>query len=192
MEKGPLFSESFYEDAHENLNKIEVSSGRLDLSFVKVLIDDLYRSYRKVNLPYRILHGDFSSANIFVTCDGKICAVDPHNEPAPLYLDLAKIITDLETRRIQILTNGMSVPRSRLKIFNSSLLNGYFSADPVNYFALNLFRLLLLIEKWAENEAKLQQIRGKSRFLYSLGVSQMRRYLLSLLHKQVYEQDYGL
>jgi hypothetical protein len=191
VREGPFFKESFYLAAKDNLKKIEEISGRSDLSFARDLLDKLYEKYSKKTLPYRTLHDNFSSANVFATSDGKICSFDPHNKPGPFYLDIAKLIIDLETCRIQVLTSGLSVPTSQLEKFNQSLLNGYFKTDPVNCPALNLFRLLLIIEKWEENEDKFKQATGKFRYLYSLITPLMRSYFTKLLRRQVYEKDYG-
>lgn len=189
---GPFFKKAFYLSAKENLEKIETDSGQINLSFARDLLDRLYEKYSQESLPYRAIHDNFSSANVFVTSDGKICSFDPHNKLGPFYLDIAKLMIDLETCRMQVLTSGKSVPTSQLDKFNQFLLNGYFQTDSVNNSALNLFRLLLIIEKWKENEDKFKQETGKSGFLYSIIKPQMRRYFLKLLRKQVFQKDYGL
>ena len=190
--EGPFFKEAFHLSAKENLEKIEADAGKIDLSFARDLLDKLYVKYSQESLPYRTIHDNFSAANVFVTSDGRICSFDPHNKLGPTYLDLAKLIIDLETCKIQVLTNGKSVPASQLNKFNQSLLSGYFQTDSVNEIALNLFRLLLTIEKWEENEDKFKQGTGKSKLLYSAITPQMRMFFLKHLQKQVYQQDYNL
>jgi len=143
-------------------------------------------------VPYRILHEDFNSANIFVTKDGKICSFDPHNQPGPLYIDLAKIITDVETYRIQVITNGLWVPYPRLQIFHISLLRGYFGSESVDQSALSLFRFLSLMEKWKDAEIRFESSTSRWKFLYSLAMPQMRKYFLSLIEKLISEKFQGV
>jgi len=156
------------------------------------LLDKIYRMHGGKVVPYRILHDDFNSANIFVTRDGRICSFDPHNRPGPLYVDLAKIITDVETYRIQVITNGLWVPYPRLQIFHISLLRGYFGSESVDQSALSLFRFLSLMEKWKDAEVKFESSASKWRFLYSLGTPQMRRYFLWLIHNLINEKFQGV
>jgi len=187
VEDGILFTEALYQSVQENLKDIQSQTKHRDLSKISDLVDTLYKRYDKITVPYRILHEDFHLANVFVSGDGRICSFDPHNQPGALYLDLAKFITDLETTRMLVLTNGFMVPLPRLKMFNEAFLQGYFEAEYIDHFALNLFRLLTLIQKWAENEIKLARSAGLRRFLYLLVTPQMRGYFQRHLHKLVDE-----
>jgi hypothetical protein len=187
VEDGILFPQALYQSAQENLKKIQSQAKDRDLSDISDLVDGLYNRYENITVPYRILHEDFHLANVFVSGDGRICSFDPHNRPGCLYLDLAKFITDLETTRMLVLTNGFIVPPSRLKMFNEAFLQGYFEAEYIDRFALNLFRLLTLIQKWAENEIKLERSTGLQRFLYLLVTPQMRGYFQRILNKLVDE-----
>jgi hypothetical protein len=189
---GPFWSEQHYRETLENLSTIAAVSPHPDLTLAKALITNLYQKYSNAELPQRILHNDFNSANVFVTGDGRICSFDPKNEPGPLYIDLAKLITDLEMCRFQTLTWGRHVSRSQLDVFNASLLHGYFGSDPVNFAALNLFRLTHLIERWAESETMLIEATGVKKIIYTVGVIQMRGYYRQLLRWYVSEQDYGV
>lgn len=187
VEDGILFPESLYQSAKENLKRIQSQAKHRDLADISDLVDSLYNRLGNLTIPYRILHEDFHLANVFVSDDGRICSFDPHNRPGSLYLDLAKFMTDLETTRMQVLTNGFMIPMPRLKMFNESLLQGYFDSEYIDHFALNLFRLLTLIQKWAENEIKLERSTGLRRFLYLLVTPQMRGYFQRLLDKLVAE-----
>jgi hypothetical protein len=191
VEDGILFPESLYQIAQGNLEKIQSHSKHRGLSDIRDLVSNLYNRYDNVTVPYHFLHEDFHLANVFVSDDGRICSFDPHNRPGSLYLDLAKFITDLATTRTQVLTNGFMVPPPRLKIYNEVLLLGYFEADYIDHFALNLYRLLTLIQKWEENEIRLERSAGLRRFLYLLAAPQMRGYFQRFLDKLVYEQFRG-
>ncbi|MDQ3005294.1 MAG: aminoglycoside phosphotransferase family protein [Chloroflexota bacterium] len=185
---GLLFDAAPYENACANLDKLKPNLSQKDQFLLGDLLDKLYKMYSDKVLPYCILHDDFNSANIFVTRDGRICSFDPHNRPGPLYIDLAKIITDVETYRAQLITNGLWVPHPRLQTFHASLLRGYFGSEAVDQSSLSLFRLLSLLEKWKEAEIKFESSSGKRKLVYSLAMPQMRKYFLHLIHKLISEK----
>ncbi|MEO5887220.1 MAG: hypothetical protein ABIQ77_06100, partial [Anaerolineales bacterium] len=93
--EGPLFDTSLYDLARANLDKIKPNLSQKDQFLLGDLLDKFYKMHSGKVVPYRILHEDFNSANIFVARDGRICSFDPHNQPGSLYIDLAKIITNV-------------------------------------------------------------------------------------------------
>ena len=185
---GPFFSEALYQKTQANLQQIETGSGK-DLNFLKSRLDSLYNQYRDRILPYRVAHDNFNLANVFVTGAERICSFDPHNKPGAIYLDIAKLITDMETCAIQVLTFGMSVPPSQVEKFNASFLHGYFQSNPVDVSALNLYCLLLLIEKWAENEEKVAEATGARKLAYAIASMPMRSYFLRLLLRKMQNNE---
>lgn len=189
---GLIFDRSLYENARANLDRIKSNLTQKDDMVLGDLLGKLYEMYDGKVVPYRILHEDFNSANIFVTRDGRICSFDPHNQPGPLYIDLAKIITDVETYRIQVITNGLWVPYPRLQTFHTALLRGYFGSESVDHSILSLFRLLSLLEKWKDVEIRFESSKGKWKLLYSLAMPQMRRYFLRLIQKLIREKFQGV
>jgi hypothetical protein len=192
VDDGPFFRESIYQEVHEKLIKIEYYSESLNMTFAKALVDDLYGKYKYKVLPYGILHNDFSAANIFMTEDEKLCSFDPHNKYGTIYIDVAKLMVDLETSKLQLLGRGLHVPRLRMRAFGKSLLEGYFGTSPVNAFALNLFRLIHLIRKWEGVESRFKDTSGGSRIFYSPVITQARSSLLKLLREQADKQNYDL
>lgn len=189
--EGPLFPKGHYEESRDKLNRIQSASG-LDLGFAKNLLEKLYNAYGQKNIRYKIIHNNFSINNVFITGgDEKICSFDPHNEPGPLYHDLAKLSVDMETSSLQVLVWGLSVPPSRLKSFNEAFLHGYFQNEKADHAALNLFRFLVLIEKWERHETNRLGASGKSKYLYLVGARYMQGYYLKLLRRQAAE-SYGL
>ena len=182
--EGPFFSETLYQKAQTNIQRIQSGSGK-DLFYLESLMNTLYDQYENQTLPYRTTHDNFSLANVFLTDKEKICSFDPHNKPGAAYLDIAKLITDMETCFTQLLTYGMSVPLSRLENFNASFMQGYFQNETVNVSALNLYRLILLIEKWDETEEKMAEAKGIHKLIYGVGAAFMRSYYLRLIHRRV-------
>ncbi|MEO7840121.1 MAG: hypothetical protein ABIU06_12290, partial [Anaerolineales bacterium] len=80
----------------------------------------------------------------------------------------------------------------RLQTFHASILRGYFGSEAVDHSALSLFRLLSLIEKWKESEIKFESSSGKGKVFYSLGMPQLRRYFLRLIHRLVNKNFQGV
>jgi len=173
-----------YEMVRENLRRIQ-STSNLDLKFLQLLMDKLYQQFQGKTLEYHILHGDYHMSNVFITGDDKICSFDSHNLPGPIYVDLAKMITNMETCRTQVATYGLSVPASRLERFNAAFLHGYFKAGLVNTDALNLFRFIRLIEKWDEDEEHLEKVTGSGKLSHALAAIPMRSYFLHLIRRRV-------
>lgn len=182
---GPFFGEGLSQKVQSNLQRIRANSGT-DVMFLQSLMETSYRQNQDKTLPYRITHDNFSLANVFVTGDEKICSFDPHNKPGAIYLDIAKLITDMETCFMQLATYGMSIPPSRLEKFNATFLRGYFQSEPVDVSALNLYRLILLIEKWAETEDKIAEATGARKTAYTVSTLLMRNYYLRLIRRRIH------
>lgn len=183
--EGLIFEKPLYEIARQNLERIKPHLSEKEQVRLGELLDKLYETNSGEVVPYCILHDDFNSANIFFSRDGRICSFDPHNRPGPLYIDLAKIITDMETDRIQLITKGLWIPYARVQTFHAALLRGYFGSEAVDHSSLSLFRFLSLLEKWKDAEVRFESSSGKRKFVYSLAMPQIRRYFLQLIHNLV-------
>jgi hypothetical protein len=184
-QEGAFFSNTSFEEARKKLAHIERSYASLNLDDARNLLAAVFRKYPGKTLPYRPLHDDFNGANVFVTRDGKVCSLDPKNSLGPVYIDLAKFMTDLETGRNQVITNGLYAPLPLLKKFNLALLRGYSSQQSVNDAALDLYRILAIIDKWQENETKVERLMVKPLTLNYFAALQMRRYFSRLLRRHV-------
>ena len=183
--EGAVFETALYETARRNLDRVKPHLSKKDQIRLGELLDELYETNSGEVVPYCILHDDFNSANIFVSRDGRICSFDPHNRPGALYIDLAKIITDMETDRIQLITKGLWIPYARLQTFHAALLSGYFGSEAVDHSSLSLFRFWSLLEKWKDAEVRFESSSGKRKFVYSLAMPQIRGYFLQLIHRLV-------
>jgi hypothetical protein len=184
-QEGAFFSNTLHEEAGKKLAHIERSYASLNLDDARNLLASVFRKYQGETLPYRPLHDDFNGANVFVTRDGKVCSLDPKNSVGPVYIDLAKFMTDLETGRNQVITNGMYAPSHLLKKFNLALLRGYSTQQSMNGAALDLYRILAIIDKWQENETKVERLMVKPLTPAYFATLQMRRYFSHLLRRRV-------
>ncbi len=102
-------------------------------------------------------HGDFHPNNLIVLSDGGILSFDTALEQVDSpYLDLAKLIVNLRTRRSRILSRCM-IPRSDIvEMLIRGFLEGYFGRKPVNVLTLNLYEGRFLLEKWNESLSALR------------------------------------
>jgi hypothetical protein len=108
--------------------------------------------------PERVwTHGDFHPNNLIVLSDGGILSFDTALEQVDSpYLDLAKLIVNLRTRRSRILSRCM-IPRSDVvEMLIRGFLEGYFAGKPVNVLALTLYEGRFLLEKWNESLSALR------------------------------------
>ena len=181
---GPFFSESLYQKIGVYLQRIQSRSGK-DVKFLQSSVDALYKQYKDRVIPYGITHDNFSLANVFITGEEKICSFDPHNKPGAIYLDLAKLITDMETCFVQLISYGMRILPARLEKFNASFLHGYFQSEPVDVSALNLYRLILLIEKWDETEEKIAEATGIRKVIYVVAAIPLRFFYISRIRRRM-------
>lgn len=184
IQDGSVFNENLYKNVLLNLENIQSFTNHTILSFTKILIQDLYKIYSKRKSPYGVIHDNFTTSNVFLTSDERICSFDPHNKVGPLSLDLAKFITDMETNRFQVITNGLALPTPKMEEFIDSFINGYFREESQDEYYLQFYRLISLIQKWEENENTYSNLTGKKRIIYYFGLKRMRKYFSNLLNQQ--------
>jgi aminoglycoside phosphotransferase (APT) family kinase protein len=96
-------------------------------------------------------HGDFNLANLLVTGDGRVAVLDPNLVPGPALADLARLLTDLRTRRIRSLTLGRVGGRG-LEAAEQAFLDGY---GPSDLALLPLLRAVATARRWVEMEQNL-------------------------------------
>jgi hypothetical protein len=69
------------------------------------------------------------------------------------------------------------------------MLHGYFRSEPVDDSALNLYCLLLLIEKWNETEMKIAEATGVRKTAYAVSAHLMRSYYLRLIRRRLRKNE---
>lgn len=183
--EGPLFTETMYKNAYQNVAAISGFLEPTDRDALKAVVDKLYNTYGCQNASYSFLHDDFTCANIFTTRDNRICSFDPKNRAGPIYADLARLIIDLEFCRVQIFTHGLALSSARRNQFHASILSGYFGLDVVDHALLSFFRLVSLLERWQEVEYHLEIASAGVKFLYTPALLMMRDRFLQHLRMQM-------
>ena len=189
--QGPLFPEHLYEAAQRDLVTLQPIIRTVDWNDADTLLRELYIRCYEISVPYRLLHEDFHLANVFVDKAGRIGSFDPHDRPGPIQVDLAKFMNQLDTHRVQVATNGLFISKRRLRALHRAFLNGYFGLEYIDRFALELYRFLAILQKWGENETRLQQFSGLRKRLFAFGAPQLRHYYTRLLQERTRTENFG-
>jgi hypothetical protein len=120
---------------------------------------DLYESVKSVRVPLAGLHNDYHLGNVFVTPEGKVGTLDPNwTASGSVYVDLACIISYPQTRRVQVLTQGLRFPSSLREPYETALLRGYFTGSQVSYPVLYFYCATAALEKWRYIEDLLREL----------------------------------
>lgn len=138
------------------INTLEkITGARLDS--IREAFQQLYELVKNLDVPVSSLHNDFHLGNIFVTPDGKVGALDPNwKDGGVIYEDLASLLIDPVTRRLQVLFQGLAFRRSQRKRFERAVLLGYFGKNTPVYPLIYYYCALTTLEKWRINEERLR------------------------------------
>lgn len=178
-----------FEIMRQYLHKISEYYPAFKLHSLRLFIDRSQEKQRGSNLSYGMVHFNFDLANIFITKDNQLGSFDPHYRPGPLYADIAKLLIDLQTRAVQMLTYGWFIRPALQDKFRQATLHGYFADQPYDLTSLNLFCFAAVLEKWLTDEETLAQSSGLKKIVYFLIAPWRRNYFSNLLNQQI--NNYG-
>jgi aminoglycoside phosphotransferase (APT) family kinase protein len=100
-------------------------------------------------LPMVVSHGDFAPRNILVDGSGRVAVIDLLARwQAPPYEDLAGFLVALHTSRANAVTRGVVFGRA-LERLEPAFLAGYFGSEAVPRSAIDVYELLLVLDRWA-------------------------------------------
>lgn len=176
---GPFFDNSIREIMEKNLQTIETTS-RLDFSALRKTLDTAQNELKDATLTHGLLHRDFNCANVLVSQDGRIGVLDFHFVRGPIYIDIAKILTDIQTYSLQAFSQGTFINSKLMKRFHQSVLSGYFGDEELNAKALNLYSVFAILEKWEADEEKL--LEGTDKFHIRALAPFRRNYYMRLVN----------
>lgn len=154
----------------------EVDTASIRTSLLSAVVDD-----------WRVLvartHDDFHYSNILISSDGRACGLDARRRSRrePIYIDLATLILDPETRVGSILTGGLLLSRKFLAKGRQSILEGYFVGDPHEDAILNFYCALAVIDKWMINERRFHT--GAAKYVSFFLRPWVRKYFFALLKR---------
>lgn len=140
-----------------------------------------YERLAQRSVPVTALHGDFHCGNIFVNERGQVGAFDADILHGPVYIDLAKLFADMETRFVQMLLQGNFMRAAQRRRVYQTLLEGYAGANEI-LFEEDVFLFFIkvaILEEWAVDE---RTPKSKAKSLLHNATSKLReRYFLQLL-----------
>ncbi|HSG42969.1 MAG TPA: phosphotransferase [Anaerolineales bacterium] len=177
MEEGPFFDASIQNAMEKYLETVETTSG-LDFSALRKKLDAAQDEFKNTTITHGLLHRDFNCANVLVSNDGRIGVLDFHFGRGPIYIDIAKILTDIQTYSLQSFSQGNFINARLMTRFHQSVLKGYFGDEVLNDKALNFYSVFAILEKWQADEEKL--LEGKDKLIIRLLAPFRRNYYMRL------------
>lgn len=125
------------------------------LNGIGASFQQLYELVKNMDLRVSSLHNDFHLGNIFVTPDGRVGALDPNwKDGGVIYEDLASLLIDPVTRKLQVFFQGLVFRRSHRERFERAVLRGYFGTTIPTYPLIYYYCALKTLEKWRINEER--------------------------------------
>jgi hypothetical protein len=185
LHDGPFVSDQVYANFESAMAQIE-AAGWFKLDSVRAAVKRAREKFAAQQLPHGRLHWDFHCANILVTADERLGVLDFRLIDAPVYVDIARLMTDLQTYRLQVLSYGWFLRAEVVARFHAAIVRGYFGDETPHRAALYLYGLFAILEKWQTDEEMLSEGRGRS--LQSL-VFWRRRYFRRLLAGYVHKLE---
>ncbi len=179
-------------DTRELLREINVELARLDratnhaldVTSLRDAFAALVARVHDVRVPVTTLHGDFNCGNILITRDGRVGAIDTkRRQRGPIYIDLAALITDPATRKLQVLSRGAFIRQNQLDQYGMAVLKGYFGSEAPDMQILHLYSALAALRKWTLDEEMLANASGFKKIAAVFATAQVRDYFRQLLSR---------
>ncbi len=179
----PLFSLGGLELVEREFSRLERFIPPSRLTSLRKKFLTFYKLIEDVVLPVAAVHKDYHLGNIFLSQEGKVGVLDPNwEERGAIYEDLARLLIDPVTRKLQIITQGLYFRRASAKRFEKSVLRGYFGSTDVDERLLSFYRALMALTIWRVHEEN-QLNQGSLVFLIFGGIIRwlFRRYFAKLI-----------
>lgn len=176
-------------EIERDLSRLEgLTDQQVELEPLRAAFERAVGGLSRVAVPVAALHGDFNCANILLSSDGRVSALDMNNNlRGSVYQDLATLVTDLFTRKVTFVAYGLFARSRHLERGARAVLEGYFGGEPWNDALLNVACALAVVRKWIQDEEALAQGSAASRLLklpLRLGI---RRYFWHLICRYLRE-----
>jgi len=148
--------DDIWRDIDESLLRLErYSEGKVDIGIYRMAFEKALKKIEKQNVPIGIVHDDFHYSNILVTPEHQVCAIDNAGDyQACAYVDLATLITDPQTRSLQILTGGAFISSTFIDACKKIILQAYFGQHAYSQKVIDFFCALAILNKWSEGLAR--------------------------------------
>jgi len=140
-------------------------------------------------VPFVLNHGDYYCKNILVTPFGGVTAVDfdvRSQVDAPVYLDIATLITDIAIQKVKVRSLGFLMPPSYLIGLGERVLEGYFDDQTCDMEVLHLYNAAGAISAlhWYQMRP-MNNVVAIDRVIAKLLKPYLTNYLVWLAHRQL-------
>lgn len=157
-----------------------LASATGDAPFFRRVSDHVERRAAEVSLPTLPLglsHGDFLARNVFVGPDDRVTAFDALPRwRVPIYEDLARFLMGIRSVGPQVMSLGIAYDRLRLDQYEASVLEGYFPGGTSPVRTIQVFEMLILLDKWAALLARSRPTRIRYRIEMAVRVLLFEQY----------------
>jgi aminoglycoside phosphotransferase (APT) family kinase protein len=101
-------------------------------------------------LPMATAHSDFAMRNVIVEPGGRVVVLDTlARRQAPIYEDLATFDVDLRFGSLPPVGAAIAFPSGLTDAVHAAVLEGYFGDDALPVRGLQVYRTLVLLDRWA-------------------------------------------
>ena len=157
-----------------------------DARFARSVIARTTRAAERI-LPDSLLlglrFGDFGLTNILVAPSGRVTPIDTMARlRAPIYEDIAWLLTALKAYKVQVATQGLAFSGDRINSLEKAFLAGYFGEEAAPRGPITLYQVLRLLERWSAKAARFEhRANHKERIAARLSNRFFRRKILTSL-----------
>jgi hypothetical protein len=145
----PMPTQHVRSEIDQNLDEIErATAGGAETASVRSRLLQAVNASTGCLVPVSRLHHAFHAANILVAPDGRVAAIDsPRSARAPIFIDLATMLTDPATIGAQIMSCGLLIRPGRLARYEAAIFASY--SDPRwSLRALHLYCAIHVVRRW--------------------------------------------
>ncbi len=156
MQEVPFLVDEIWMDVDESLERLErYSEERVNIEKYRIIFRKAMEEIAHLKIPVGIVHDDFHYSNILVEGSDRVCAIDNAGDYRTCaYVDLATLITDPQTRTLQIMTGGFYIPSNLIENLEKEILQNYFGEEVYPKEVVDFFCALAILNKWSEGLAR--------------------------------------
>ncbi len=147
------------------------------------------RSLHQTGVPIAMIHSDFHLGNMLLDSQQRLAIIDVGGARSEaIYIDLAKVLTDLTVRKQQVISHGLFIRARALRYYEQVFLRAYFADDPEDALRfVGLYCARMVLNKWLSNELDFARLHwAKSLITLPMRLI-MRHYFRHLIARYMYQ-----